>query len=133
MVTNKIKLLTLSVVLVFGVVACEKPASTESDTRKIETSSEQASDKMDKAADKLGDETEKSSAILQDASTTAKVKTSILAESGLKGFEIGVKTVDSVVTLTGTVDTQATSDKAKKIAADVSGVKRVENLIVVKP
>ena len=40
---------------------------------------------------------------VDDAAITAKVKTAIMAEPGLKATEINVDTKDAVVTLTGTV------------------------------
>lgn len=117
--TNKIKLLTLSIFLAFGLSACEKPASTESYGSKIDGSSDKTN--------------EKSTDITRDTTLTTKVKNDILAEAALKGFDIGVKATDGEVTLTGTVDTQQNSNKAKKIASDVAGVKSVDNQIVVKP
>ncbi len=124
--TNKINLLLLAILLAFAVTACDKPYSTDSAASKLDESSEKASDNMAKTADN-------SDAVLHDTTITAKVKTDILAESGLKGFDISVKTTNGVVTLTGTVDTQENSDKAQKIASDVTDVKSVENNIVVKP
>jgi len=53
---------------------------------------------------------------VDDAAITAKVKTAIMAEPGLKSMEINVDTKDAVVTLTGTVPSAPLKDRAKEIA-----------------
>lgn len=67
---------------------------------------------------------------VDDAAITAKVKTAIMAEPGLKATEINVDTKDAVVTLTGTVPSMPLKDKAKEIASSVSGVKSVQDNLV---
>jgi hyperosmotically inducible protein len=47
-------------------------------------------------------------------------------------LRIHVDTNDGVTTLSGSVDTQQNSDKASEIAGTVTGVKVVENKLVVK-
>lgn len=110
------KLTALATTLTFWLAACEKPNSAE-----------KAVENIDHAAKKLSEQAEKSGVALEDASITA-----IVAEPGLKVLQINVDTLGGVVTLTGTVDSQKNSDKAKQIAGAVSGVKQVENRIVVK-
>ena len=67
---------------------------------------------------------------VDDAAITAKVKTAIMAEPGLKAMDINVDTKDAVVTLTGTVPSAPLKDKAKEIASNVSGVKSVQDNLV---
>lgn len=62
-----------------------------------------------------------------DAAITAKVKTVMLADPDVKGLQVNVDTVNGVVTLTGTVASQAEADKAAAIAARAEGVKSVNN------
>ena len=69
---------------------------------------------------------------VDDAAITAKVKTAIMAEPGLKATDINVDTKDAVVTLTGTVDSAPLKDKAKQIASGVSGVKSVQDNLTAK-
>ncbi|HEY8084947.1 MAG TPA: BON domain-containing protein [Methylophilaceae bacterium] len=86
------------------------------------------------SAENTGQETaDNNSPAIKDAATTAKIKTAILTEPGLKSFQITVTTRDGVVDLTGTVDTQANRDKAQQVAERFSGVKFVENQLVVAP
>jgi hyperosmotically inducible protein len=70
--------------------------------------------------------------ILDDATVTAKVKTALIAEPGLKALEIDVDTRDNVVTLNGTVETAAIRADAERIALKTSGVKQVKNKLTVK-
>jgi osmotically-inducible protein OsmY len=70
--------------------------------------------------------------IIDDATVTAKVKTALIAEPGLKALEIDVDTRDNIVTLNGTVETAALRDDAERIALKTSGVKQVKNNLTVK-
>ena len=78
-----------------------------------------------RAADKAG-------AAVDDGAITAKVKTALLADPDVKGLMIDVDTKNGVVTLKGTADKPANRDRAVAIAKDTSGVKSVENQLVVK-
>jgi hyperosmotically inducible protein len=118
---DKMRLAASVMTLALGLAACEKPPSAE-----------KAGDKMDQATEKLSEQTAKTGALLEDTSITAKIKTAILEAPGLKSLDIKVDTVGGVATLTGTVDSQANSDKAKQVAGAVSGVKQVENKLIVK-
>ena len=70
---------------------------------------------------------------MEDAALTAKVKAAILAEPGLRSLEIGVATKDAVVTLTGTVASPPLKDRAKQVAAGVSGVRSVIDNLQAEP
>jgi hyperosmotically inducible protein len=78
-----------------------------------------------RAADKVG-------TAVDDSAITAKVKTALLADPNVKGLQIDVDTKNGVVTLNGTADKPANRDRAVAIAKDTSGVKSVENRLVVK-
>lgn len=67
------------------------------------------------------------SGAVDDAAITAKVKTAIMGEPGLKATNIGVDTKDGTVTLTGMVPTAPLKDRAKEIASSVAGVKSVQD------
>ena len=67
-----------------------------------------------------------------DAAITAKVKTAILAEPGLKSLQINVDTKDGTVTLSGTVDNADLRERAKQLASSTSGVKGVVDQLTVK-
>ena len=67
-----------------------------------------------------------------DTGVTAKVKASLVQELSLDGLQISVETMQGTVQLSGFVDTRAQKDQAGKIAAGISGVKAVQNDILVK-
>lgn len=115
---EKCKLIGISMLLVVGLTACDKsgPAGP----------AESAGKKLDQTANKAG-------VAIEDTEITAKVKAAIFAEPGLKTLQISVDTVKGVVTLTGSVNSQSNSDKAKALAGAVADVKKVENRLVVKP
>lgn len=136
-VLDNFKLIGISMLFVVGLTACEKPGPAETAGEKIDQTVDKAGTKMgeavDKVGEKMGEQSEKAGAAIDDAEITAKVKAAIFAEQGLKTLQIDVDTAKSVVTLNGTVDSQESSDKAKALASAVTGVKDVENHLVVKP
>lgn len=56
---------------------------------------------------------------------TSKVKTRLLADKTIPGLKIGVDSRDGVVTLTGTVSSEAEKTKALRIARETDGVQKV--------
>jgi len=69
---------------------------------------------------------------VDDASTTAAVKTRLLSNDVTSGLTIDVDTRDSVVTLSGQVDTPVESDLATQIAMNTDGVTDVVNKLTVE-
>ena len=68
-----------------------------------------------------------------DPMITARVQAKYFASSDVKAHRIDVDTKDGVVTLEGTVDTDAQRQSAAEIARGVDGVARVENKLLVRP
>jgi len=143
----RFKLVGISVLLAAGLAACDKPGPAETAGKKIDQTMNKAGEKIGDAADKagekigdaagkaslkMGEQSDKAGVVINDAETTAKIKAAIFAEPGLKTLQINVDTVKNVVTLSGSVDTQANSDRAKALAGAVLGVKDVDNRLVVK-
>ena len=69
---------------------------------------------------------------VDDSVITAKVKSAILGEPGLKVSEINVETFKGAVQLSGFVDSSAQKSRAGRLAAEVTGVRDVKNHITVK-
>ncbi|HTF97548.1 MAG TPA: BON domain-containing protein [Cellvibrio sp.] len=67
-----------------------------------------------------------------DVSTTASIKSELLASKNVEGLPIDVDTYDSVVTLSGEVKTSAQKDLAQAIAAKQNDVKNVINKLRIK-
>jgi hyperosmotically inducible periplasmic protein len=67
-----------------------------------------------------------------DAGITAKVKSKFAADKTVEAHEINVDTKNKIVTLTGTVDTQAAKDRALDIARSTEGVTDVVDNLSIK-
>jgi hyperosmotically inducible protein len=67
-----------------------------------------------------------------DPGITAEIKTRLLADTSVSGLKIDVDTADRVVTMTGTVSSQAEKTRALEIARGVEGVARVEDKLTVR-
>ena len=85
-----------------------------------------------KAAEKTSDATGKVGDKLSDASVTTLVKAAFSGEKLLQDSAIEVETTDHVVTLGGTVASNAAKARAAAIAGGTEGVTRVVNQLVVK-
>jgi|TARA_R110002050_G_scaffold283970_1_gene432916 osmotically-inducible protein OsmY len=68
-----------------------------------------------------------------DMTTTAAVKSKLLANQSTHGLDINVDTVNSVVSLSGDVATTEEKQLAEKIAGNTDDVRKVKNLLKVKP
>jgi hyperosmotically inducible protein len=66
-----------------------------------------------------------------DAGITTKVKSKLAADDTVKAYQIDVDTKDKVVTLSGSVDSQAAKDQAVALARGTEGVADVVDNITV--
>jgi hyperosmotically inducible protein len=83
------------------------------------------------AASKSSGSTRSFGEYVDDATTTAMVKTKLLADPNVKGLKIGVETSGDVVTLTGKVGSAEQKQLAEKLAKNTSDVKSVKNQLVI--
>ena len=122
--------------VLFAAGCDQRNANTSSTTPPKTATAPTPADKMANTAEKAGDKmaatTQKAGDKIDDAAITAKVKTALMAEPGLRSLEINVDTRDNVVTLNGTVDSQEKKQRAMQIAQGVEGVKSVSDNLVVK-
>lgn len=134
--SRNLKSIGVLMLLATGLAACDKPGPAETAGKKIDQTvndaGKQIGEASDKVAVKMAEQNEKTGVAINDAEITTKVKAAIFAEPGLKTLQISVDTVNGVVTLTGSVDSQANSDTAKALAGAVAGVHRVENQLALK-
>lgn len=70
---------------------------------------------------------------IDDATITARVKTSLLNDPNVAGLKIDVDTFKGAVTLSGAVKSRAEADKAIAIARRTSGVTDVKSTLQVNP
>jgi osmotically-inducible protein OsmY len=69
---------------------------------------------------------------VDDTVITTKVKDALLGDGAVKSFQISVQTVKGVVQLSGFVDTSDQKYAAGHDASAISGVRDVENNLIVK-
>ena len=98
--------------------------------------SESVGQKVDRATDKVAatssNAANKTAEVMDDTALTAKVKAAVLAEPGLRSLQIGVETHDSIVTLSGSVDSTPLKERARQVAQGVAGVRDVVDNLVTK-
>jgi hyperosmotically inducible protein len=70
---------------------------------------------------------------LDDTVLTSKVKAALIDAANVKSGQINVETEGGIVQLSGFVTSEGMRERAAKIAADVAGVQRVDNALIVKP
>ena len=125
----------LAALLLLGLSACHKPGPAQEAGRKLDEAAEKATEAVKKSVDDADDaaerQKEKASTAMEDTEITAKVKTALMQREGMKSVTISVKTRRGLVTLTGSVASQAQADLAKQLAQAVKGVHEVDNLLVV--
>jgi osmotically-inducible protein OsmY len=69
---------------------------------------------------------------VDDVTVLTKIKADLLQSKNVDGLDVNVDVKDGRVTLSGTASTDAERTKAESIAKNASGVKSVENKIVLK-
>lgn len=125
----------LAALLLLGLSACDKPWPAQEAGRKLDEAAEKATEAVKQSVDDADDaaerQKEKASTAMEDTEITAKVKTALMQREGMKSVTISVKTRRGLVTLTGSVASQAQADVAQQLAQAVKGVHEVDNLLVV--
>jgi len=119
------------------IIIAPAPEATRGEVEnKLDSAGNYISDKAHEGADAVKDTAHdakvatenaasKTGEVITDAAITSEVKTKFLADSAVSGLKIDVDTKDGVVTLNGTVKSNAEANKAVAIARQSAGVKRV--------
>jgi osmotically-inducible protein OsmY len=68
-----------------------------------------------------------------DPTTTTQVKIALLNDARVGGLRLGVKTFQGVVTLSGTVPSDADAQQAVAVARRLHGVRRVISELKIQP
>jgi len=138
---NVLAMACLSVLV--GLAGCEEKGTAEkagqqvdraveNAERKIDQAKDQAEKEIDAAKESATDKAQSAGEYVDDAGITARVKSAILTDPLLKGASIEVTTVNGVVTLQGTVNDEPDIVRAIEVANTQSGVKSVQNNLIVK-
>ena len=115
---------------VLGMVGCQQEGTAEKAGQKVDQAAEKAGKKIEGAKEAAVEKTAKVEEYMDDSAITAKIKAEILSDPLLKVSQINVTTTNGVVSLSGTVDSQQSIDRALEIARSVKDVKSVENGLV---
>ena len=76
------------------------------------------------------DRPQRSAAVaMEDSAISGKIRSKYAADSVVSVFEIGIRTWDGTVTLSGTVGSYAARERAESIASNTGGVQAVNNYI----
>ena len=76
-----------------------------------------------------GNDERAASVVASDSAITTKIKSKYVADSVVSVFNIGVRTYEGTVTLTGTVGSIAARNRAVQLAKQTSGVRAVDDRI----
>ncbi len=128
--------------LALSLTACDQNTSAEKVGRdidraadragqQIERAAETAEKKLDQSSVAAGEKLAEAGKAMDDAALTAKVKSALIAEPGLKALAIDVDASGGVITLNGSVNSAASREKAFQLAQNVQGVTSVRNNLVV--
>ncbi|MDD5273469.1 MAG: BON domain-containing protein [Methylovulum sp.] len=125
-----------------GLVACQQEGPAEKTGKKIDQAvgqaeqeigrtTEKAGDKIDDAKRSVKNKADIAEEYIDDAMITLKVKAALGNDSILKASHIEVATVNGVVTLSGTVDSEQSLGRAMEIADNQAHVKTVQTKLMV--
>jgi len=76
-------------------------------------------------------DTRSGSQVAADNTISSTIRRKLSADTMVSKYAIGIRTVDSNVTLSGTVGSFPARDRAVQIATDTDGVRNVRNQIMV--
>lgn len=86
----------------------------------------------DSAANRAGEAARDAGEVTDNATTTARIKSALIADKTVGAVKIDVDTKGDVVTLSGEVDTEAQKSRAEEIAKRTEGVRQVINQLTIK-
>jgi osmotically-inducible protein OsmY len=109
-----------------GVTGVENELTVEGEAARVARDDRNVSNSADTNARTFG-------TWVDDATTTAAVKSKLIANADTKGLEIDVDTHEDVVTLSGRVNSDQISQLAEQIAHNTGDVASVRNNLVVDP
>jgi len=93
----------------------------------VSTAADKTGEAVGTAADKTKDAADKTASAASDTWVTTKVKAKLVNEKSLKGTKIDVTTTGGIVTLSGTVTSEAQKSRAVVLAKGIKGVKDVDD------
>ena len=127
---NRVLVITcLSTIL--GLAGCQQEGTAEKAGKKLDQATEKAGEKIEGAKESVIDKTQTTGEYIDDSVITMKVKTAILNDPLLNASHIEVTTVNGVVKLSGTVDSEQSIGRAMAVASSQKNVKSVQTDLIV--
>jgi osmotically-inducible protein OsmY len=126
---NQIALVIALLMLVAVAIACSRPPQPKTEASQG-SSAVQAEKTPGQKLDQATADVKRTAA---DAGLTAKVKTALANDAGLKTLKLDVDANGGVVTLKGQVDSDDTKKRIQEVTQRVPGVTWVQNQISVVP
>lgn len=106
--------------------AGDRPARTGDEVGTTGTGvREEARDAAEEVGDRAATAANQAKLALEDGALTAKIKSKMALDDTVKAYDIDVDTKNRVVTLTGTVRTDAERERALLLARETEGVRNV--------
>ena len=129
--------------ITFTLTACQQEGTAENAGKKIDQTTEKVGKQLESVKKEVVGEAEKvkesvavnsqiTSEYVDDAVITAKIKEVIIADDFLKASQIQVTTVNGVVTLTGTLDSEQLIGRVIGLVNIQKHVKSVQNNLTLK-
>jgi len=113
---------TAAALLTASLAGCNKPVDEVKD---------EATQAAGQAQDKINDAAKATAEAVSDAAIVTRINAAIVADDKLKVLKIDVSSADGLVKLTGTAPDADSRQRATALAAAVSGVRSVDNQMVV--
>jgi hypothetical protein len=111
-------------------LSSERPVSTTGTAPKVDTS--RARETGAKIGEKVAVGANQAEQALENAALTAKIKSKMALDDSVKALDINVDTANGVVTLTGTVHSEAERTRALQLARETTGVTSVNDRLTVR-
>ena len=111
-------------------LSAERPVSTTGTAPKVDTA--RAREAGAKIGEKVAAGANQAEHALENAGLTAKIKSKMALDDSVKALDINVDTSNGVVTLTGTVHSEAERTRAVQLARETAGVTSVNDRLTVR-
>lgn len=111
---------------------CDRDRDERTAGQRLDSAAEDAQTQARDMGDTMERKADQAGQAIDDAAITASVKSKYLLDDTLKGLQIDVDTEQGVVTLHGSVQSDAAKELATQIAQTAEGVVRVDNQLTVQ-
>jgi hyperosmotically inducible protein len=111
-------------------LSAERPVSTTGTAPKLDTA--RAREAGAKIGEKVAVGANQAEHALENGALTAKIKSKMALDDSVKALDINVDTSNGMVTLTGTVHSEAERTRAVQLARETAGVTSVNDRLTVR-